>query len=101
VQLLACGVNVTATASVVARLAVAYTPTGATSTTASVPTFNGKGDVDGIMVLDGSNYRYNLDTKGLSTTGSDPGFYQETITVAYKSAPSVVVGSDAIQIDTK
>jgi hypothetical protein len=75
-------VNVTATASVVAKLAaVAYTPTGATTTTATVPTFNGKGDVDGIMVLDGSNYRYNL--------------------VAYKSAPNVVVGSDAIQVDTK
>jgi hypothetical protein len=67
----------------------------------TVPTFNGKGDVDGVMVLDGSNYRYNLDTRGYSTTAGVPGFYQETITVAYKSAPNIVVGSDAIQIDTK
>ena len=78
-----------------------YTPTGGATSTATVPTFNGKGDVNGIMVLDGSDYRYNLDTKGYSTTANIPGFYQETITVTYKSAPSTVVGSDAIQVDTK
>ena len=101
IQLFACDVNVTTTASVVAKLAVTYTPTGGATATATVPTFNGKGDVNGVMVLDGSNYRYNLDTKGYSTTADVPGFYQETITVTYKSAPSVVVGSDAIQVDTK
>jgi hypothetical protein len=101
IQLFACGVNVTTTAPVVAKLAVAYTPSGGTAVTADVPNYNGKGDVNGLMVLDGANYRYNLDTKGYSTTASSPGFYQETITVAYKSAPNVVVASDAIQFDTK
>lgn len=42
-----------------------------------------------------------VDTKGYSTTANVPGFYQENITVAYKSAPNIVVGSDTIQIDTK
>jgi hypothetical protein len=101
IQIFACNVNVTTTAAVNAKLAVAYTPTGGATATATIPAFNGKGDVNGVMVLDGSNYRYNLDTKGYSTTAGAPGFYQETITVAYKSAPNVVVGSDAIQIDTK
>jgi hypothetical protein len=101
VQLYACGVNVTTTAAVVAKLAVAYTPTGAAPVTSTVPTFNGKADSNGVMVLDGANYRYNLDTKGYSTTGVGPAFYQETITVAYKSAPNVIVGSDAIEVDTK
>jgi hypothetical protein len=101
VQLFACGVNVTTTASVVAKLAVAYTPTGAAPVKATVPAFNGKGDVNGVMILDGANYRYNLDTRGYTTTGVGPAFYQETITVAYKSAPNVVVGSDAIEVDTQ
>jgi hypothetical protein len=101
VQLLACGVNVTTTASVVVKLTVAYTPTGGATVTSIVPAFNGKGDVNGVMVLDGANYRYNLDTKGYSTTASVPAFYQETVTVAYKSAPNVVVGSDAIEVDTQ
>jgi len=30
-----------------------------------------------------------------------PPFYQENITVAYKSAPSVALGSDVIELDTK
>jgi hypothetical protein len=101
VALFACGVNVTTTAAVDAKLAVAYTPTGGAITTTSVPAFNGKGDVNGVMVLDGGSYRYNLDTKGYATTANSPGFYQETITVTYKATPSAVVGSDAIQIDTK
>ena len=53
------------------------------------------------MTLDGSAYRYNLSTKGLSVTASVPAFYQVNINVAYKSSPSVVVGSDAIQLDIK
>ena len=53
------------------------------------------------MILDGSTYRYNLDTSGYSTTASVPGFYQENISVAYRAAPNVIVGSDAIQVDTK
>ena len=101
IQLFACGVNVTTTAPVIAKLAVAYTPTGGAPVTSTVPAFNGKGDVNGIMVRDGSAYRYNLDTKGYSTTATSPGFYQETITVAYTSSPNVIVGSNAIQIDTK
>jgi hypothetical protein len=101
VQLFACGVNVTTTASVVAKLAVAYTPTGAAPVKATVPAFNGKGDANGVMVLDGANYRYNLDTRGYTTTGVGPAFYQETVTVAYKSAPNVIVGSDAIEVDTQ
>jgi hypothetical protein len=101
VQLFACGVNVTTTASVVAKVAVAYTPTGAASVKSTVPAFNGKGDANGVMILDGANYRYNLDTRGYSTTGVGPAFYQETVTVSYKSAPNVIVGSDAIQVDTQ
>jgi hypothetical protein len=101
IQLFACATNVTTTAAVVAKLDVAYAPTGGSSVTSTVATSNGKADKDGIMILDGSNYRYNLDTKGFSTTATGPGFYQETITVAYKTAPNVVVGSDAIQVETK
>ena len=101
VQLFACGVNVTTTAvgRCEARRDLHADRRGHRHR--QRPTFNGKGDMNGVMVLDGSSYRYNLDTKGYSTTVNSPGFYQETITVAYKSAPTVVVGSDAIQVDTK
>jgi hypothetical protein len=53
------------------------------------------------MTPDGANYRYKLSTKGFLVTADVPAFYQENITVADKSAPSVVVGPDTIQIDTK
>jgi hypothetical protein len=59
------------------------------------------GDANGVMVFDGTYYHYNLDTKGLASTAGVPAFYQESITVAYNSAPGVVVGSDSIQLDTK
>ena len=58
-------------------------------------------DSGGVMKLDGSNYRYNLSTKGLSATAGIPAFYQENFTVAYKSAPHVVVGTDTVQLDIK
>jgi hypothetical protein len=53
------------------------------------------------MIFEGTTYHYNLSTKGFSVTASVPAFYQENITFAYKSAPSVIVGSDAIQLDTR
>jgi hypothetical protein len=101
ILLYTCGVDVTATAHVVAKLGVAYKSTGGSSTTSAVATFNGIGDTGGVMVFDGTYYHYNLSTTGFSSTSGVPGFYQETITVAYQSAPSVIVGTDAIQVDTK
>jgi hypothetical protein len=102
VLLYACGVNVTAKASVVAKLSVTYMPSGGAAVGNPVTTTsNGAGDTNGVMTFDGTTYHYNLSTKGFSVTAGIPAFYQENITVAYKSAPSVVVGSDAIELDTK
>jgi hypothetical protein len=101
ILLYACGVEVTKTASVTAKLSVSYKGSGGASVATSVPTSNGVGDANGVMVFDGTYYHYNLDTKGLASTAGVPAFYQESITVAYNSAPGVVVGSDSIQLDTK
>jgi alpha-tubulin suppressor-like RCC1 family protein len=102
VLLLNCGgVDVTRTASVVAKLGVTYVPNGGAVVADPVTSFNGAGDANGVMVFDGTYYHYNLSTKGYALTAGVPGFYRENITVAYQSAPSVVVGSDSIEIDTK
>jgi hypothetical protein len=101
VLLYACGTNVTTTAPVTAKLGVTFVPGGGATATVDVPSFNGAGDTNGIMVMDGTYYRYNVATSGFAVTANQPGFYQVSITVAYQSAPSVIVGTDAIQIDTK
>jgi hypothetical protein len=101
ILLYACDVDVTATAPVIAKLDVTYMASGGASVTEAVTSFNGAGDTNGVMVFDGSSYHYNLSTKGLSKTNGVPGFYEEDITVVYTSAPSVIVGSDAVQLDLK
>jgi hypothetical protein len=102
VQLFACGSNVTTRAAVTVKLAVTSVSSGGASTTTTVTsTTTSAADTSGVMVLDGSNYRYNLSTKGFAVTAGVPAFYQESVSVAYKSAPSVVVGTDAIELDTK
>jgi hypothetical protein len=102
ILLYACGTNVTSSASVVAKLGVTYQQTGGSNNATTVTTtFNGAGDTNGVMVFDGTYYHYNLATTGFATTSGIPAFYQETITVAYQSAPSIIVGTDSIQIDTK
>jgi hypothetical protein len=101
VRLYACGTNVTTTASVTVKLGTTYMASGGVSTSQTITTCTDTPDTGGVMKLDGSNYRYNLSTKGLSVTAGIAAFYQENITVAYKSAPNVVVGSDNIQIDLK
>jgi hypothetical protein len=101
ILLYACGAEVTKTAAVTATLGVTYKTTGGSSSTSVVTTSNGIGDTGGVMIFDGTYYHYNLSTKGFSTTTGVPAFYQETISVAYQSAPSVIVGTDFIQVDTK
>jgi hypothetical protein len=101
IRLYACGADVTTTVSVTAKLSVSYKGGGGASVATLVPTSNGVGDANGVMVFDGTYYHYNLDTKGLSPTAGVPAFYQENITVTYNSAPGVIVGSDSIQLDTK
>jgi hypothetical protein len=102
VKLFACGTDVTSSAAVTAKIGVSYVPNGGSAGQNPVPTFNGAGDTGGVMVFDGQFYHYNLDTKGYSVTaGANPAFYQLNITAAYLSAPGVIVGSDAIQLDTK
>ena len=51
--------------------------------------------------MDGTCYHYNLATSAYAVTASGPGFYQVNITLAYQSASSVIVGTDAIEIDTR
>ncbi|HVU52271.1 MAG TPA: HYR domain-containing protein [Polyangia bacterium] len=101
VQLFACGVNVTKTASVTAKLAVASAPSGGSTTTQTVVACSDAPNTNGVMVLDGASYHYNLSTKGYAVTAGLPAFFQLNVSVAYKSAPSVVVGSDAIELDTR
>jgi hypothetical protein len=102
ILLYACGTDVTSSVSVVAKLGVTYKQTGGSNVSTTVPTtFNGAGDTNGMMVFDGKYYHYNLATAGYSVTQGVSAFYQETITVAYQSAPNVIVGTDMIQIDTK
>jgi hypothetical protein len=101
VRLYACGSEVTKTASVIVKLGTTYMSTGGSTNTRTIAACTDAVDSGGVMILDGSNYRYNLSTKGLSVTAGNPAFYQEDITAAYKSAPAVVVGSDKIQLDIK
>jgi hypothetical protein len=101
VRLYACGSDVTRSASVTVKLATTHVASGGSSSTQTIASYSDTPDTSGVMTLDGSNYRYNLATKGLSTTAGIPAFYQENISVAYKSSPGVVVGSDAIQLDIK
>ena len=96
IRLYACGTDVTATASVVAKVGVAYAPAG------GVPVaYHGAGDPGGVMVFDGAAYHYNLNTNGYGVTVGTGTFYELDVTVAYTSAPGVTVGSDAIKLDTK
>jgi hypothetical protein len=101
VRLYACGTDVTRTASVVVKIGTALMSSGGSTRMQTLATYTDTPDTGGVMILDGSNYRYNLSTKGLSATSGVAAFYQENITAAYKSAPSVVVGTDTIQIDLK
>ena len=101
VRLYACGSDVTRTASVTVKLDTTYVSSGGSTTTKTIATCTDAADSGAVMILDGANYRYNLSTKGLSVTTGSPAFYQETITAAYRSAPSVVVGTDRIQLDVK
>jgi hypothetical protein len=102
ILLYGCGTDVTRSVSVIATLGVTFQPKGGASNGTTVAiTYNGAGDTNGIMVFDGAHYHYNLATKGFAVTQGVPGFYQENIKVAYQSAPTVIVGTDAIQIDTK
>jgi hypothetical protein len=101
VQLYACGANVTKTAPITAKLAVKSVASGGSSAAQTVVSCNDPPTTNGVMYLDGANYRYNLSTKGYAVTYGVPAFLQLNVTVAYKSAPSIVVGSDAIQLDTQ
>jgi hypothetical protein len=66
-----------------------------------VPTFNGAGDAGGVMIWDGSQFHYNLDTKGYPVTVGNPSFFQLNVVATYNSAPSIPVGSDSLMLDTK
>jgi len=86
---------------VIVKIGTTYVSSGGATSSKTVLTCNDPFDTSGVMTLDGAFYRYNLSTKGLSVTAGVPAFYQENITVAYQSAPSVVVGTDKIQLDIK
>jgi hypothetical protein len=96
VQLFACGVNVTKSARVTAKLAVSYVQNGGPSAGKS-----SCADTGGAMKLDGSHYQYKLSTRGYLSTASNPAYYQLKVTVAYQSNAGVVVGSNAIKLDVK
>ena len=102
VHLLNCaGTDVTTTVAVTVRLGVTLqSGTGGTLDNV-VPTYNGAGSTGGIMVLTDSHYQYNLNTKGYQTTASDARYYQLAVSVNYTASPSVVVGTDAIMLDTR
>jgi type 1 fimbria pilin len=85
VRLFACGTDVTKTASVVVKIDTTLMPSGGSSKAETVAVCNDAPDSGGVMILDGSHYRYNLSTKGLAPTAGVPAFYQESITAAYKS----------------
>jgi hypothetical protein len=97
----ACGVDVTQTASLTLRLGVQSKQNASDPGTNVVPTFNGAGDAGGVMIWDGTQYHYNLNTKGYAVTSTNASFYQLNVTASYSSNPTVVVGSDAIMVDTK
>jgi hypothetical protein len=101
VKLYKCGADVTSQAPVIVKLGVTYQLSGGSSVTKSAVTSSGPSDTGGVMTLEGAYYHYNLSTKGDSVTVAGPAFYQVNITAAYTAYPGVVVGSDAIQIDTK
>jgi hypothetical protein len=101
VTLAACGVDVTATAPVTLRLATLFKTSDSDPGVSVVPTFNGAGDAGGVMIWDGSQYHYNLDTNGYPVTVGNPSFFQLNVVATYNSAPSIPVGSDSLMLDTK
>jgi hypothetical protein len=101
VAVYACGVDVTETAPITLKLGVLSKQNASDPGTVVVPTFNGAGDANGAMVLTGNHYHYDLNTKGYAVTATNDAFYQLNITASYNSSPNVIVGSDAIMLDTK
>jgi hypothetical protein len=100
-RLFACGVNVTKTARVKVKLGVAYDAGDGTPPTPVQVDCDDGGDPGGVMKLNGANYLYNLSTKGYLKTINNPASYLGTINVAYKTAPAVIVGTDAIRLELK
>jgi hypothetical protein len=97
----ACGTPVTPTGAVTLKLAVAKKQSPSDAGTPVTPVFNGIGAANGVLVWDGTQYHYNLDTSGYALTASVPAFYQLVITASYNANPGVVVGRDAIMLDTQ
>ena len=101
VQLFACGMNVTTTAAVDAKLGRGLHADRRGHRHGDRPRVQRQGRHERRHGPRREQLSLQPGHEGLLHDRQRPGFYQETITVAYKSAPSVVVGSDAIQVDTK
>lgn len=102
VRLSRCGgADVTSQAPVIVKLGVTFQQSGGSSVVATTAPSSAPSDSGGVMTLNGDHYQYNLSTKGDAVTAASPAFYQVNITAAYTAHPTVVAGSDALQLDLK
>jgi hypothetical protein len=104
VKLFNCGADVTTSAAVSVRLGVSYKVNSSDPPNSSVTlNYSGIGDSTGLMYLVGQQYHYNLSTKSYQVTATtgNPAYYAVTMNAAYDIAPNVVVGTDAVRIETR
>ena len=77
------------------------TATGSTLLADVPPVFNGVGSGNQFVLVSGK-YQYNLDTHGYQAgTDQNARFYLSKATVVYQSAPSVIVGSEVVQLESR
>jgi len=78
---------------------------GSTSTVVNdVPEdFNGVGDAESTMVLNGNHFQYNLDTDGFDTgTINDPTiFFRIHVTAEFNTDPTIIVGEEDALLESK
>jgi hypothetical protein len=77
----------------------------ATTSTAVVDlpeNYSGAGSPGGIMMWDGTQFHYNLDTTGYPAgTASKPEFFRSHVTVIYNSAPAIIVGEEDALLESR
>ena len=65
--------------------------------------FNGVGSSEGIMVLNGNHFQFNLDTDTFdpSTIGNPNLYFRAHVTVEYDTDPTIVVGEEDALLESK
>jgi hypothetical protein len=97
------GKDVTSTAAVTVKINVVELDIQNPIWSVDLPeNYSGVGDSGGTMVLTGGTYQFNLKTTGFEAgTVNNGRFFISDVTVSYNSAPTVIVGEEDVQLESK